>query len=131
MNAHGTNTALKTNPTAITGPETSSIALMVAARGFIPCSMWCSTDSTTTIASSTTIPIASTRPNNVRLLMLKPIASITANVPTIATGTAINGITADRQFCKKRRTTIPTRITASRRVLKTSKIDSRMYGVVL
>ena len=114
----------------MTGAETSSIALMVAARGFMPCSMWCSTDSTTTIASSTTIPIASTRPNSVRLFMLKPIAAMTAKVPMIATGTAIRGITADRQFCKNSRTTMATRITASRSVLKTSEIDSRMYGVV-
>ena len=102
MKAHGTNTAVNTRPTAITGAETSSMALIVAARGFIPCSMWCSTDSTTTIASSTTMPIASTRPNSVRLLMLKPIASMTANVPMIATGTAIKGITADRQFCRNK-----------------------------
>ncbi len=40
---------------------------------------------------------------------------MTANVPMIATGTAIKGITADRQFCKNSRTTIATRITASRK----------------
>ena len=39
MNAHGTNTALSTRPTAITGPETCSIARIVASRGDRPCSM--------------------------------------------------------------------------------------------
>ena len=39
MNAHGTNTALSTKPTAITGPETCSMALIVASRGDSPCSM--------------------------------------------------------------------------------------------
>ena len=68
--------------------------------------MWCSTASTTTIASSTTMPIASTRPNSVRLFRLKPSAAMTANVPTMATGTATSGMTADRQFCRNSSTTI-------------------------
>ena len=33
MNAQGTNTALSTRPMAITGPETCSMALIVASRG--------------------------------------------------------------------------------------------------
>jgi hypothetical protein len=117
IKAQGTNTAASTSPIAITGPETSSIARIVASRGDMPRSMWCSTASTTTIASSTTMPMASTRPKSVRLLRLKPIAAMTAKVPTIATGTATRGISADRHFCRNRRTTNATRITASRRVL--------------
>ncbi len=35
----GTNTALKISPMAMTGPDTSSIALIVASLGSIPCSM--------------------------------------------------------------------------------------------
>ena len=56
----------------MTGPETSSIAFSVASRGERPCSMWCSTASTTTIASSTTRPIASTRPKSESVLIEKP-----------------------------------------------------------
>ncbi len=130
MNAHGTNTAESTNPMAMTGPETSSIARMVASRGLMPCSIWCSTASTTTMASSTTMPMARTRPKSVRLLSENPMAAMMAKVPMIATGTATSGIRADRQFWRKSRTTIATRITASRKVLKTSKIDSRINGVV-
>ena len=130
MNAHGTNTALSTSPMATTGPESCDIALIVALRGARPCSMWCSTASTTTMASSTTMPMASTRPKSVRLLRLKCIAAMTPNVPTIATGTAIRGISADRQFCKKSKTTKATRITASRSALTTSSMHSRVYGVV-
>ena len=130
MKAHGTNTAASTRPMAITGPDTCSIALMVASRGARPCSMWCSTASTTTMASSTTMPMASTRPNSVRLLRLKPIAAMTAKVPTMATGTATSGISADRQFCRNSSTTTATRMTASSSVLKTSLIDSLMNGVV-
>ena len=36
MKAHGTKTALRTSPTAITGPETCSMALIVASRGASP-----------------------------------------------------------------------------------------------
>ena len=79
--------------------------------------MWCSTASTTTIASSTTMPIASTRPKSVRLLRLKPITFITAKVPMMATGTAIKGMIAERQFCRNKSTTRATRMIASRRRL--------------
>ena len=130
MNAQGTNTAVSTRPTAITGAETWLIAVIVASRGARPCSMWCSTASTTTIASSTTMPIASTRPKSVRLFRLKPSAAMTAKVPTIATGTATSGMIADRQFCRNSSTTKATRMTASRRVLNTSLTDSVMNGVV-
>ncbi len=47
---------------ATTGPETSSIAFSAASRGDRPSSMWRSTHSTTTIASSTTSPIARIEP---------------------------------------------------------------------
>ncbi len=51
------------------GPETSRIAFTVASRGLSPLSMLRSTFSTTTMASSTTMPIASTRPNSVSVLI--------------------------------------------------------------
>ncbi len=64
--------------------------------------------STTTIASSTTIPIASTSPKSDRVFRLKPNAAIAANVPTMATGTAISGISGERQFWRKTMTTSAT-----------------------
>ena len=82
------------------------------------------------IASSTTIPMASTIPNSVRLFKLKPIAAITAKVPTRETGTSIIGRIIARQSCRNSSTTIATRITASRSVLNTSSTDSWMKGVV-
>lgn len=39
MKMHGTNTAVSTKPTAITGPATWSMASIVASRGLIPFSM--------------------------------------------------------------------------------------------
>ena len=69
------------------------IALRVASRGGKPSSlMMRSTFSTTTIASSTRMPIASTMPNIVSTLIEKPSASISAKVPISATGTTMVGI---------------------------------------
>ena len=69
-NATGTKTAESTSTIAMSGPVTCSIARMVASRGGRPsCSMMRSTFSTTTIASSTTMPMASTSPNSVSVLI--------------------------------------------------------------
>ena len=66
------------------------------------------------------MPIASTRPKSVKLFSEKPAAAMTAKVPMMATGTAISGMSAERQFCKKSSTTSATSTMASRRVLTTS-----------
>ena len=55
---------------------------------------------------------------------------MTAKVPMMATGTAISGISADRQFCRNTSTTTATSTMASNSVSKTSLIDSLMNGVV-
>ena len=88
-----------------------------------------STFSTTTMASSTTMPIASTRPNRVRALIVKPSGTITAKVPMIDTGTAISGMSEARQVCRKTITTITTRAMAISRVMMTSWIDMRTKSV--
>ena len=103
---------------------------MVAERASMPVAISRSMFSRTTIASSTTMPMASTRPNSVRLFSVNPISVMTAKVPIKDTGTSIIGRIMARQSCKHKRTTMATRITASRRVLKTSFTDSRMKGVV-
>ena len=130
MNPQGTNTAESTAATPITGPVTSSIAFPAASRGESPSAIHRSTFSTTTIASSTTIPIASTSPKSESVLRLKPMAAMAAKVPTIATGTAMSGMSVARQFCRKSSTTRATSRIASRSVFTTSKIDSVMNGVV-
>ncbi|MNS63413.1 hypothetical protein D3C72_965050 [compost metagenome] len=64
--ADGTNTADSTTVIAMMAPVICRMALCVAALGSVPSSlMMRSTFSITTIASSTTIPIASTMPNSV------------------------------------------------------------------
>ena len=73
MNAHGTNTAHSTSATAMIGPVTSSIALtrgLARRQALAPASARRSPR--TTMASSTTMPIASTRPNSEMLFRLKP-----------------------------------------------------------
>ena len=86
--------------------------------------------STTTMASSTTMPIASTSPNSVRLFSEKPSSAITANVPISDTGTSIMGMSVARQSWRKISTTMKTRTNASKRVLYTSWTDSSMNTVV-
>ena len=114
---------------AMMGPLTSSMALYDASRGESPASMLRSTFSTTTIASSTTMPMASTSPNSDRVLIENPKASSTAKVPTMDTGTATSGMTEARQVCRNSTTTITTSSTASSRVTTTSWIPSRTLMV--
>ncbi len=71
MKAVGTNTAHNTSAVAMIGPVTSLMARLAASTGDKPSAMLRSTFSTTTMASSTTMPMASTRPNSDSALMLK------------------------------------------------------------
>ena len=89
-----------------------------------------STFSTTTIASSTTMPIASTRPNRLSALIEKPNRYITAKVPTIETGTATSGMIEARQVCRKTMTTSTTSAIASSSVWITASIEARTNCVV-
>ena len=57
------------------------MAFVVASTGECPSSSHRSTFSTTTMASSTTMPMASTNPNSDRLFSENPNTFITANVP--------------------------------------------------
>ena len=91
--ARGTNTTISTTVMPMMAPEICPIALRVACTGESPSSlMMRSTFSTTTMASSTTMPITSTMPNMVSTLIEKPATSITASVPSSATGTTMVGI---------------------------------------
>src|SRR5688572_28885850 len=129
MNAVATNTAHNTSAMAMIGPVTSFIARLVASTGEKPSAMLRSTFSTTTIASSTTIPMASTRPKSVSMLMLKPSASMIANVPTNDTGTAASGMIDARQVWRNRITTATTSSTASNSVMTTALMELRTNTV--
>ncbi len=122
MNASGTNTAINVSAMAMMGPLTSRMALYVASFGESPSAMLRSTFSTTTIASSTTIPMASTSPKSDNALMEKPKACISPKVPTIDTGTASSGITEARHVCRNRITTSTTSKMASNSVWVTASM---------
>ena len=82
------------------------------------------------MASSTTRPMASTRPKSDSVLMENPRSGKTAKVPTSDTGTASSGIRVARQPCRKTKTTMMTRTSASNSVLTISWMPSLTASVV-
>ena len=124
--ATGTNTATSTMPMTTTAPNTSRMASMAAWKEvFFSSRMWRSMFSMTTMASSTTIPVASTMPNRVRVLIEKPNSFTKAKVPMSETGMVMAGMSVLRQFWRKRNITSTTSTMASPRVTSTSLMDSR------
>ena len=129
--AMGTNTADSTRAIPTRAPVIWPMDLRVASLGGKPSScITRSTFSTTTMASSTSKPMASTMPNMVRVLMEKPNAASTAKVPSKTTGTARVGIRVARKFCRNRYITRKTRMMASNRVCTTSSMEMLTKGVV-
>ena len=87
--------------------------------------------SITTIASSTTMPVARMMPNSVSVLIEKPITLTNANAPISETGIVIAGISVLRQVCRKTKMTRTTRPIASTSVFSTSSIEASTTSVVL
>ena len=79
--------------------------------------------STTTIASSTTSPIASTIASSVNRLKLKPAISIKLQTPISESGMVTTGISTERNEARKRKITTTTIMTASASVFSTSSIE--------
>ncbi len=92
--------------------------------------MFTSTFSTTTMASSTTRPIARIMPNMVSMLIEKPSRCMPMKVPMIDTGTARIGMTVARSDCRNRNTTSTTSTTASKKVCTTLSIEFRVNWLV-
>ncbi len=132
MKATGTKTERSTSVIAMIGAVISPMARRAASAAVMvgSFSRWCSTASTTTMASSTTMPIASTRARSDTVLAEKPSASIAAKVPMSETGTAISGMRVARTLPRKRYTTMTTSAKASNRVLTTSWMLSSTKTVV-
>ena len=78
----------------------------------MPFSIFAMTASTTTMASSTTVPMASTRANSVRMLSEKPAIFTMAKVPSRDTMIEMEGMMVALKFCKKKYTTRMTRMMA-------------------
>ncbi|MNV57688.1 hypothetical protein D3C71_1500320 [compost metagenome] len=123
------NTAASTEVMARIGPVTSSMAFRAASLGGSPSAIWRSTFSTTTMASSTTMPMDSTRPNRDSVFSEKPNMCITAKVPTSDTGTATSGMIDARQVCRNSTTTTTTSAMASSSVTATDCSEARTKTV--
>ena len=74
--------------------------------------------------------MASTMANMVSTLIEKPSPSMTANDPSMATGTTSAGIRVYRTFCRNRYITRNTSTIASARVCNTCSIETLTYGAV-
>ena len=92
----------------------------------MPASMWRCTFSTTTIASSTTRPMAMTIASNVSRLIEKPISQIRKSTPTRDSGIATSGISTTRGEPRNSRITSITMAEASSRVIPTCRNASVM-----
>ena len=71
-NASGTNTATRAIVVEITANPISLLPSIAACHRLFPISIWRYIFSRTTIASSTTSPIAKTKPSKVRILIVNP-----------------------------------------------------------
>src|SRR5215469_7029049 len=130
-NDTGTNTEINTSEVAITALATSAIAAEVAACGSVlSASMWRWAFSMTTMASSTTNPVASVIPKSVSELIEKPNILMNAKVPIRETGIVTAGIMVARQSSRNRKITMMTIRIASSRVVTTSFTESPTTVVV-
>ena len=104
------NTAISDRLIDSTVKPTSRAPCSAARERRMPCSMWRDVFSSTTIASSTTKPVAMVSAISVKLLSEKPARYMTPKVPISETGTATLGISVARAL---RRNTNTTRITST------------------
>ena len=82
------------------------------------------------MASSTTIPMASTSPKSESVLIENPSMGNSMKVPIRDTGTASSGIRVARKPWRKMNTTMITRASASKSVITISLTPSRTAWVV-
>ena len=130
-NATGRNTATSTSTIEISAPAISVIACLAASSAESPLpAMFASTFSTTTIASSTTRPIARMSPNSVSMFTEKPSRCMPTKVPTMETGTARIGMIVARSDCRNTNTTSTTSTTASKNVWMTFSIEFSVNWLV-
>ena len=120
ISAIGAYTAPRVSVIAITGTAISRVPMMAARNGDSPSLMWRSTFSRTTIASSTTRPMASTIARSVIKFHEKPIACITIATPINESGIVTIGIITARNEPRNKVITTSTITAASRMVFTTS-----------
>jgi hypothetical protein len=129
VKASGANTAASVIVMATTGPVISLMPTKAAWGGVRPSSMWRWMFSTTTMASSTTRPIASTIASNERRLIEYPIRNRKKHTPISDSGMVTIGISTERKEPRKSRMMKMTMTTASEMVRNTSRIDALIDSV--
>src|SRR5580704_108137 len=130
-NDTGTNTEISTSEVATTALATSAMAAEVAACvSLSPWLMCRCTFSMTTIASSTTSPVAKVIPNSVSELTEKSKILMKAKVPIRDTGIVTAGMIVARQSNRNRKITMMTMRMASSSVVTTSLTESPTTVVV-
>ena len=98
----GMNTAASVAVVASTAKNTCLRPWTAAARGPRPRARWREMFSMTTMASSTTRPVARTSASSVMMLIEKPTSHIAASVPISAIGTVMAGMKVTRAERRKR-----------------------------
>ncbi len=127
MNATGRKITTSDSVVAMTASPISPVALMAASFGDAPfSSTYRKMFSSTTMASSITMPVARERASIVMLLSVKSSARITVNVPTIEIGIARAAITVTRTLRMKTKTTSDASSPPSSRWCWISSNDRRM-----
>ena len=103
MKVTGMNTAMKTSVVEIQAAVTSLRASLTARRMLdVPCSNFVITASTTTMALSTTVPMASTKAKSVSRFSEKPAILTMAKVPISETTIVMDGMRVARKSCRKK-----------------------------
>ncbi len=125
----GMNTAIREMLIDRTVKPTSFEPSRAAFIRGMPLSTWRVMFSRTTMASSTTKPVATVRAIRDRLSRLKPIRYIRLSAPNSDTTTATAGISVALPLCRNSSTTTTTSTTAISRVRSTSASEARMVRV--
>ncbi len=121
--ASGAYTATRVSVMAITAKAISRTPKKAACIAVLPSSIWRYTFSSTTIASSTTRPIASTMASKVSVLIEKPSMYMMAKAPIREIGIVTMGITLARKLRRKNTITSTTSKMASAMVVYTESMD--------
>ena len=130
MNSSGMNTATSDRLIDSTVKPTSRAPSSAASTRSMPFSMWRIVFSSTTMASSTTKPVATVSAIRLRLFRLKPSRYITPKVPSSDTTVATAGTMVARTLRKNSPTTSTTSTIEIIRVNSISASDARMELVL-
>ena len=130
MNSSGMNTATSDTLIDNTVKPTSLAPSSAALKRSIPASMWRLVFSSTTMASSTTKPVATVSAIRLRLFRLKPSKYMTPKVPSSDTMVATAGMTVARALRKNALTTSTTSAIEISSVASISSSDERIELVL-